>query len=59
MIYDVIYELLVLIEKVTFFNKFIVSLNQMYCTLTILLPAPVCAGFVAGSNFQVLFGIGH
>ena len=30
--------------------------NQMYCTL---LPAPVCAGFVAGLNSQVITGAGH
>ena len=31
----------------------------MYCTLIILLPAPVCAGFEAGWNSQVVFGAGH
>ena len=30
--------------------------NQMYCTL---LPAPVCASFVAGSNSEVITGAGH
>ena len=33
--------------------------SQMYCTLIILLPAPVCAGFDAGWNSQVVFGAGH
>ena len=31
----------------------------MYCTLIILLPACVYAGFVAGSNFQVVLGAEH
>ena len=33
--------------------------NQMCCTLIILLPVPVFAGFVAGLNSQVVFGTGY
>ena len=33
--------------------------SQMYCTLVTLLPAPVYAGLVAGSNSQVVDVAGH